>query len=103
MLERNMTVEAAVMENPKVLQELQKLGAEYDFIAMESLEDALKSLGENCDAFIKRVEGGTDFKDMDRVRKMNKEELINYIVDEIHPYELATTEKIDEIFRGAIK
>ena len=46
MLERNMTVEAAVMENPKVLQELQKLGAEYDFIAMESLEDALKSLGE---------------------------------------------------------
>ena len=45
MLERNMTVEAAVMENPKVLQELQKLGAEYDFIAMESLEDALKSLG----------------------------------------------------------
>lgn len=103
MLERTMTVEAAVMENPKVLQELQKLGAEYDFIAMESLEDALKSLGENCDAFIKRIEGGTDFKDMDKVRKMSKEELIHYIVDEIHPYELATTEKIDEIFRGAIK
>ena len=103
MLERNMTVEAAVMENPKVLQELQKLGIEYDFIAMESLEDALKSLGENCDAFIKRVEGQSDFKDMDRVRKMNKEGLIHYIVDEIHPYELATTEKIDEIFWGAIK
>ena len=49
MLERNMTVEAAVMENPKVLKEIQKLGGEYDFIAMESLEDALKSLGEKLD------------------------------------------------------
>ena len=103
MLERNMTVEAAVMENPKVLKEIQKLGGEYDFIAMESLEDALKSLGENYDLFIKKVEGQADFKDMDRVRKMSKEEIINYIVEEIHPQELATTEKIDEIFRGAIK
>ncbi|MDD7352233.1 MAG: hemerythrin domain-containing protein [Peptoniphilaceae bacterium] len=103
MLDRNMMVEAAVMENPKVLMELQKLGAEYDFIAMESLEDALKSLGENYDVFIKKVEDHTDFKDMQRVRKMNKEELINYIIDEIHPKELETIEKIDGIFRGAIK
>ena len=103
MLERNMTVEAAVMENPKVLKEIQKLGGEYDFIAMESLEDALKSLGEDYDLFIKKVEGQADFKDMDRVRKMSKEEIINYIVEEIHPQELATTEKIDEILGEQLK
>ena len=55
MLERNMTVEAAVMENPKVLKEIQKLGGEYDFIAMESLEDALKSLGEDYDLLSKKL------------------------------------------------
>ncbi|MDU2114848.1 MAG: hemerythrin domain-containing protein [Peptoniphilus lacydonensis] len=103
MLDKNMTVEAAVMENPKVLKEIQKLGAEYDFIAMESLEDALKSLGTNYEDFLKKVQDQVEFKDMDRVYKMNKEELINYIVNEIHPYELEMTEKIDEIFRGAIK
>ncbi len=103
MLDKNMTVEAAVMENPKVLKEIQKLGAEYDFIAMESLEDALKSLDTNYEDFLKKVQDQVEFKDMDRVYKMNKEELINYIVNEIHPYELEMTEKIDEIFRGAIK
>ncbi|MDU1955133.1 MAG: hemerythrin domain-containing protein [Peptoniphilus lacydonensis] len=103
MLDKNMTVEAAVMENPKVLKEIQKLGAEYDFVAMESLEDALKSLDTNYEDFLKKVQDQVEFKDMDRVYKMNKEELINYIVNEIHPYELEMTEKIDEIFRGAIK
>ena len=81
MLDKNMTVEAAVMENPKVLKEIQKLGAEYDFIAMESLEDALKSLGTNYEDFLKKVQDQVEFKDMDRVYKMNKEELINYIVN----------------------
>ena len=52
MLERNMTVEAAVMENPKVLKEIQKLGGEYDFIAMESLEEACMVHGMNCDEVI---------------------------------------------------
>ncbi|MBU5668580.1 hemerythrin domain-containing protein [Peptoniphilus sp. MSJ-1] len=102
MLKKNMIVEEAVRENPKVMSRLVELGVEYDFIALEELGAVLESENIDFDEFLESI-GEVQFEDMDRIYKMNAEEIVNYIVNEIHPYELDLVEQIDELFRKAIK
>jgi len=102
MLKKNMIVEEAARENPKVMKKLIELGIEYDFVALEELGKVLEEENIDFKEFLESV-GEVEFEDMDRVYKMNTEELVNYIVNEIHPYELDLVEQIDELFRKSIK
>lgn len=102
MLKKDMIVEEAARENPKVMGKLLEYGLEYDFVALEELGKVLEEENINFEDFLNAV-GEVQYEDLDRIYKMTKEEIVNYIVSEIHPYELATVEKIDSLFRKAIK
>lgn len=102
MIERTMTVEEAVIKDSRVLNKIRELGIDYDMSAMENIEVVLKDLGIDFDSFVNEI-NGTDFEGIDEIKKMDKLEIMDYIVAEIHPKELELVEVIDEKFRDLIK
>lgn len=103
MLNRNMTVEEAVMKNKDVMPKLVKLGIDYDTVAMEKLEHALKENDISYEDFIQMVEGENLYEGLDEYKNKSKEEIIKLIVTEIHPMELGLIGEIDDGFAKLIK
>lgn len=103
MLNRNMTVEEAVMKNKDVMPKLVELGIDYDTVAMEKLEHALKENDISYEDFIQMVEGENLYEGLDEYKNKSKEEIIKLIVTEIHPMELGLIGEIDDGFAKLIK
>lgn len=102
MIQRAMTVEDAVMSNSKVLEELNNLGINYDFVAMENLEVVLRENGINFDLFVKKLEDSGSYEGIEEIKTWSKEEIIKYIIREIHPFEIYLIEKLDKELRELI-
>ncbi len=102
MIQRAMTVEDAVMTDSRVLQKLNNLGINYDFVAAEKLEVVLKENGIDFDFFVKQIEGEQDFEGIEQIKTWSKKEIIKYIIREIHPFEINLIEKLDKELRELI-
>lgn len=103
MLNRNMTVEEAVMKNKDVMPKLVELGIDYDMVAVEKLEHALKENNISYEDFVQMVEGENIYEGLDEYKEKTKEEIIKLIVTKIHPKELGLIGEIDDEFASSIK
>ena len=107
MINKNMTIEEAVKDNPNIIEKLEQVGIDYCCGGSAPLEDAISEIGFDPDAFINilnNIEKPVELDSkLEEAINLDTDKLIDYIITVHHKIDLELIEEIDKSLRKGIK
>lgn len=104
MITKNMTIADSIKQKPDIISIFSDTGIDFCCGGHRTLEEALneKNLDINSYLRILNSEQKSEDKNLDSALSLDKKELVDYIIEHHHKYELELLDKIDDYLKTLI-